>query len=119
MPRQLFTAAALLFSASVVVVAVLATARTTSSPQRTTVAAILSTDSSDGPVSLTGYLQRSSRHYEGYSQWRFTLENDGKALAVRYKGVVPSTFEEGAHVMVVGTMRERAFVATWLGVATS
>jgi cytochrome c-type biogenesis protein CcmE len=116
MQRRLLVAAPLLVAILVVILIVLVTQRTASTPPRTTVAALTTTAPPNRPVALTGYVQRSSRHYEGQSQWGFTLEDSDGSVTVRYTGVVPSTFEEGAFVMVVGTMDGRMFVATQLSV---
>jgi cytochrome c-type biogenesis protein CcmE len=116
MRRRLLVAAPLLAAILIVIMIVLGTQRTARMPLRTTVAALTTTASPNRPVSLTGYVERASRHYEGSSQWRFTLDDSDGSVPVRYNGVVPSTFEEGSFIMVVGTMRAHTFVATRLGV---
>ena len=65
-------------------------------------------------VAVVGTVQPSSRHYKGYSEWAFVLERDGLVVPVRYTGPVPSTFRDGARVMVVGKMRDGTFSATSL-----
>jgi cytochrome c-type biogenesis protein CcmE len=72
---------------------------------------------SSRPVAVIGKLQPSSRYNKGSSEWWFTLEDEGRVMPVHYTGRVPSTFfEEGAKVLVTGTMREGTFSAGSLAV---
>jgi len=110
--RRLFVAAPLMAAILVIVTTVLVTHRPARTPQRTTVADLTTTASPDRPLAVIGHVQPSSRHYEGHSQWRFVLEDSGNAVVVRYNGIVPSTFEDRAYVMVVGTMQGHPFAAS-------
>lgn len=70
------------------------------------------------PIAVVGRVKPSSRHYKGYSEWWFTLEDEGREMPVHYTGRMPSTFfEEGAKVLVTGTIRDGTFSAN--GVAVS
>jgi len=63
-------------------------------------------------VSVIGTVQPSAIYNQGSSEWWFTLEDQGRMMPVYYTGRVPSTFlEEGARVLVTGTMREGTFSA--------
>ena len=83
--------------------------------------ALFSSDSSvksSRPVAVIGKVQPSSRRNTGSSEWWFTLEEDGRTIPIHYTGQVPSTFfEDGAKVLVIGTMRDGTFSARDLAVS--
>jgi cytochrome c-type biogenesis protein CcmE len=84
-------------------------------PDLVKIGGLLSPDGSgrsSRPVAVIGRVQPSSRYHKGSSEWWFTLEDQGRVMPVHYTGPVPSTFfEEGAKVLVKGTMRDGTFHA--------
>jgi cytochrome c-type biogenesis protein CcmE len=71
------------------------------------------------PVSVIGTVQPSSRVNKG-SEWWFTLQDGARTMAVHYTGRVPTTFfEEGAKVLVTGTLENGTFTSDTLLVSVS
>lgn len=55
----------------------------------------------------TGSQQRT----DAAGDWRFTVTSRGAVLPVHYAGVMPSTFTDGAEVLVLGELSDRQFSA--------
>jgi cytochrome c-type biogenesis protein CcmE len=69
-----------------------------------------------GAVAVIGMLARRPEQQGDATEWWFTLQEDSQGLRVHYQGLVPSTFKEGASVLVVGRMEGDTFAAERLAV---
>jgi cytochrome c-type biogenesis protein CcmE len=69
-------------------------------------------------VAVVGDLAPGTQRQVGAAEWWFTLQEHSEVLRVHYRGVVPSTFADGARVLLVGRMSGDTFIAKRVAVRT-